>query len=269
MLKKRIMTAVVLAVVVILLLFRSTPLIWSLAFYAVAAIAAWEWAGFAGALQFKERFVFVLLAGLLIGLFEYYGLYEVLIWVSPLLLFFMMMTVFRYQRMQGQAVITSPMAVLVLGLWTIATFTVAMVHFPAFLSPSEILLSMMAIWAIDTGAYFSGRRFGKTKLASYVSPGKTWEGVIGGGLFSFGVILIGAMSVVHPLKVSPVLFALLASLIALLSVFGDLFQSVLKRQAGLKDSGKILPGHGGVLDRIDSLLISMPLFYLLWQWSLM
>lgn len=121
-----------------------------------------------------------------------------------------------------------------------------------------ILCFMFCIWAADVGAYFTGKRFGKTKLSPTVSPGKTWEGLIGGlilvALIFVPLIFIYIDSDAALLVLITVLFT------AGISVFGDLFESKIKRFAGFKDSSQILPGHGGVLDRIDSLLAGAPFF---------
>lgn len=127
------------------------------------------------------------------------------------------------------------------------------------------LYGLMLVWAADTFAYFSGRRFGGAKLAPSISPGKTWAGFWGG---LFGVVVL-ALAMAPLLEVGldrlPVLVAI--SLAAgLASVLGDLFESVMKRQAGAKDSGTLLPGHGGVLDRIDSILAALPVFAIFKAW---
>jgi phosphatidate cytidylyltransferase len=137
-------------------------------------------------------------------------------------------------------------------------------HSPLF------LLSVMAIvWVADIGAYFSGKAFGKRKLAPSISPGKSWEGAIGGGI---AVIVLASVSVafggpafdntfaarVHATYGWPVLVLVLVMLVAA-SIVGDLFESQLKRRAGMKDSSNLLPGHGGVLDRIDALVPVLPL----------
>jgi phosphatidate cytidylyltransferase len=117
----------------------------------------------------------------------------------------------------------------------------------------------MLAWGADIGAYFAGHAFGRRKLAPRVSPGKTWEGVIGGLALALAVCALGAFWLT-PGWVGwlPVIVLLVA-----VSVFGDLFESVLKRATGVKDSGTLLPGHGGVLDRIDSLLAVLPVFAVL------
>jgi phosphatidate cytidylyltransferase len=116
--------------------------------------------------------------------------------------------------------------------------------------------------AADVGAFFAGRRFGRRKLAPTVSPGKTWEGVVGGLLLVGVVAGIGALLL--GIGMRPAMLAAIAC--AAFSILGDLTVSMLKRSAGLKDSGQLFPGHGGVLDRIDSLLAALPLYLLLFGW---
>jgi phosphatidate cytidylyltransferase len=134
-----------------------------------------------------------------------------------------------------------------------------------------VLSLLLLVWLADIGAYFSGKAFGKHKLAPAISPGKTWEGAIGGWL----VVMIVAAAAVFLHAFEPTLYsALLAqwgavrtllalTLLVAFSVVGDLFESMMKRQAGVKDSSGLLPGHGGVLDRIDALLPVLPLAMLL------
>ncbi|MGQ4658935.1 phosphatidate cytidylyltransferase [Lysobacter sp. F6437] len=124
-----------------------------------------------------------------------------------------------------------------------------------------LLCALMVVWAADTGAYFSGRRFGRHKLAPKVSPNKTVEGLVGGMLLAVivGVVLslfAGATTAQLPAVAAVSLLA------ALFSVVGDLFESLLKRHAGVKDSGALIPGHGGVLDRLDGVLAALPAFAL-------
>lgn len=124
---------------------------------------------------------------------------------------------------------------------------------------------MLLVWGADIGAYYAGKNFGKRKLAPKVSPGKTWAGLYGGMLASvvLSVIVAALFLPDHSVKGWAWLL-LLSSAVVLISVMGDLFESMLKRHRGIKDSSALLPGHGGVLDRIDSLCAATPLFVLMW-----
>ncbi len=124
-----------------------------------------------------------------------------------------------------------------------------------------LLLALAIVWAADSGAYFAGRKFGKHKLSPRVSPNKTIEGLIGGVIAGMLVAMIAAPFIGAKLSDLPAV-ALVAAWTILFSVVGDLFESLLKRHVGAKDSGDVIPGHGGVLDRIDSVLAALPVFAL-------
>jgi phosphatidate cytidylyltransferase len=128
-----------------------------------------------------------------------------------------------------------------------------------------IMAVMVLVWGADIGAYFSGRAFGKRKLAPQVSPGKSWEGVYGGLLLS--LVITAIVGFVRDWSFVQMLMGLIgAAVIVFISVVGDLTESMFKRQSGIKDSSNLLPGHGGVLDRIDSLTAAIPVFaVLLWM----
>jgi phosphatidate cytidylyltransferase len=121
------------------------------------------------------------------------------------------------------------------------------------------------VWLADIGAFFAGRRWGRRKLAVHVSPSKSWEGVAGGVLAALGGAAAAIVLVGEPIEEVPLLLALVVVTVVA-SVLGDLTESLFKREAGLKDSGALLPGHGGVLDRIDSLLAAAPVFVLGLGW---
>ncbi len=120
-----------------------------------------------------------------------------------------------------------------------------------------VMLTFLATWACDTFAYFAGKYYGKKKIAPNLSPGKTWEGSIGG--FAGSLIMVVALSFLIKIPIGHALA--LGSLFGLLSQIGDLSESAIKREIGIKDSGSIVPGHGGILDRFDSLLFSGPIAY--------
>lgn len=126
------------------------------------------------------------------------------------------------------------------------------------LAPLEALLVLGVAWIADTAAYFAGRRWGRRRLAPSISPGKTWEGAGGGliGAAAYAMILSILLAGVQGTRMAAFLGA--AALLVMVSIAGDLFESAAKRQAGVKDSGAILPGHGGMLDRIDSATAVLP-----------
>ena len=131
-----------------------------------------------------------------------------------------------------------------------------------------LMYGLALIWVADIGAYFSGKKFGKNKLAEYISPGKTIEGFVGALVLTSIYTLICGFYYFE-LAFGQIIILLLTSLfLAFISVVGDLYESVLKREVGLKDSGKILPGHGGILDRIDSVLAAMPVFSVALHYSI-
>lgn len=128
-----------------------------------------------------------------------------------------------------------------------------------------VLLVCFLVWSADTGAYFSGKRFGKHKMAPAVSPNKTIEGLVGGVILAVIITWLGAKLLSIPfISISSLLS--IAIITVVISVLGDLVESMFKRASGVKDSGNILPGHGGILDRIDSLTAAIPVFALLYLW---
>ena len=257
MLKVRILTVLLLLPLFLAALFLLPPMGWSLLMLGMVLIGAREWSKISAFSSF-QGWVYVLLT-LLIGLLllpessrsanlALYGM-AFLFWtlLVPLWL--------RYQWRARQW----PIMALIGWVVLIPTW-LALVELRAF--GPELLLGLLAVvWIADTAAYFSGRKFGRRKLAPAISPGKTWEGVAGAFL---GVTLYGLAWKMW--DGSAVLFSsglwwgmLLLWLLTLFSILGDLFESWMKRVAGLKDSGRLLPGHGGVLDRIDALTAALPL----------
>lgn len=154
-------------------------------------------------------------------------------------------------------------AILLLGALVIvsAWLSIVLLHGRGDHGPKLVLFLFVLIWIADSGAYFAGRAFGRRKLSPLVSPGKTWEGAAGAL-----VSAVLAASLLHVSEwvpgVSPWWLVLLCVVVTLVSIGGDLWESRLKREAGVKDSGALLPGHGGLLDRIDSLLAAAPVFLL-------
>lgn len=154
-------------------------------------------------------------------------------------------------------------AVMLLGALVLVTAFASIValHASGAGGPALVMFLFVLIWVADSGAYFAGRAFGSTKLSPFVSPGKTWAGVggaVAGAIIAAVVFVLGGWAA----SAAMLPFVMLAVLVTLISIGGDLYESRLKREAGVKDSGSLLPGHGGVLDRIDSLLAAAPVFAL-------
>lgn len=164
-------------------------------------------------------------------------------------------------RFSGRWSFSTRLFYFLLGLIFLWICTTALVFIHGhFEQGGWILLYLLTlVWIADIGAYFSGRRFGKNKLAPGISPGKTWEGVIG-GLVANVIWMLLIFSLTDLLQMSLFWFVGIGLATSAVSVVGDLFESILKREAGVKDSGKILPGHGGVLDRFDSVIAAAPVF---------
>ena len=130
------------------------------------------------------------------------------------------------------------------------------------IGPLLLLFTVVFVWAGDTAAYFVGRAFGRWKLAPHLSPGKTWEGAAAnllGALFTASIFG-------HWIKIPPVHLLLMAAAGSIAGQIGDLFESAWKRSAGAKDSGTLLPGHGGMLDRIDALILAAPAVWYYFEW---
>lgn len=265
MLIPRILTALFLVAIVLGGLFKATPEVWEVGVLILAFLALFESAKLSQVTRPIWQWVYAVVGTAIIFL-SLQTLDLLLYQITTLIVMLgVVAVVYRYQRTQGRIGLDSKLLMSMFCFLLIMIFATALVELQALIRSELLLLSMAIVWAMDTGAYFSGRAFGKRKLASYVSPGKSWEGVWGGALSAFllsSVSLYFLMPKITSTDLLMLAFAL--TVIALLSVFGDLFESVLKRQADLKDSGSLLPGHGGVLDRVDSLLVAMPLTYLLW-----
>lgn len=270
MLKQRVITALVLAIIFISALLGLPSGYFSFFVGAIVLIGAWEWASLAGfsALWQRSLYAFfmlgvVLLAATYLGLkgetspaLDINAIRELLVagcvWWAVALLF--------VQGYPSSAMLWgSKILRLVMGVLVLLPTWVALVYVRQHENGAWLVLLLILIVALaDSGGYFVGKRFGRHKLAPAVSPGKTWEGFAGG--FIANCILAVVLSVSLNLN----LFLMLVLIVptSLVSVLGDLQESMLKRHAGIKDSGAILPGHGGILDRVDGITAAAPVFAL-------
>lgn len=265
MLKQRIITGLCLAAVLLIFLFAPAPA--SLLFFAVVVtIAAWEWADLA-ALSGNKRIYYAVAVAVLIGLawtllsqhgeMNIEAVRQVLGWGCAgwaLLLLWVM----GYPA--SASIWGGGKRRVVLGLVVLLPAWIGLAYLRLEPAGSWLILYVIALVACaDIGAYFTGRAFGKHKMAPSVSPGKTLEGLAGGiatvALFALLVSLLAL-----PASVTVGGFLLLSMVTGLASVLGDLVESMVKRHRGVKDSGTLLPGHGGLMDRIDSLAAAIPVF---------
>ena len=268
MLRDRVVTAVVLVGALLGALFALPAIGWTALAALILALGAWEWAGFVPARPARRLAYAALTTAVGVGaagatdlatggtgtplLVPCYGL-AVAFWLGAVPFW-----------LARQPAIAPPAAVLACGWIVLLPTFLALVQLRN-LQPVSLLLFLLVVWIADIAAYFIGRRYGRRRLAPSVSPGKTWEGLAGALVATavYALIWIAvwrryAPAIIRELGLAPLWMLLLVQALALLSVLGDLFESAMKRQAGVKDSGRLLPGHGGVLDRIDALTSMLP-----------
>lgn len=262
MLKTRIITALVLMFGFLAALFYTSGMVWAFITLAATLIGVWEWSkliklnlpqtmfGIASALSIGLMLIFT--SNLLLG--HYVDkLVPILLSISAIF-WVVLAPIWLITRKK----ISHKLAMAILGLSLLLATWIALNRLHN-ISPWLLLAVLATVWLADIAAYFTGKQFGRHKIAPEISPGKTWEGVAGAVLAAtlYGLLLCSYLHISRWLIVG-------LWLIVILSVMGDLFESLLKRQAGVKDSSHLLPGHGGVLDRIDGLIPILPLvlFYI-------
>lgn len=271
MLLTRVITALAILPVVLGMLFFAPPAWWALFMLVIALLACWEWSRMCGLTPMGQGAY--LAASGAIGAFLWLLYLRVVPgnFAAMALTGFIIATVFWIAGVPlwlAQRMRPSPSTCAAAG-WIVA--------WPAWLafvvlrdtSPWLLLAIAALVWVADIAAYFAGKRFGRHKLAPAVSPGKTWEGVVGAlaGVVVYGAVLAWVANA-HVTPLTPLFdegaaAAVIITMLALtgVSVIGDLFESWMKRGAGLKDSSRLLPGHGGILDRIDAVLFIAPYVY--------
>ncbi|WP_116364780.1 phosphatidate cytidylyltransferase [Parahaliea mediterranea] len=271
MLRQRVFTALVMAgLFLAAMAFLPLPGL-ALFFALVVSLGAWEWAPLAGWRPALARSAYVLLnLGLLAGLYVYCGLgrqpspddVQPILGLGCLWWSFLLLWVKGYPT--SAVLWGSVPARTLMGLLVMAFAWVAAVYLLSFPRGGIVMVCMvLVVAAADIGAYFAGKTFGKHKLAAAVSPAKTWEG-FWGGMASALLLAVVFWYLLPPQMAHVSLTAVIAVTLctALASVVGDLTVSMVKRESGVKDSGSILPGHGGVLDRLDSICGAAPVFAL-------
>ncbi|WP_273150232.1 phosphatidate cytidylyltransferase [Methylophaga thiooxydans] len=265
MLKQRLITAAILIPLVVwaLLALSTESLTFGLGL--VALLAAWEWLQLMGFKQ-KYQLTLVLIAMLLTGYLALFYLpikvlltVTLMIWLSASIIILL----FAHKPLPENLLnlFKTPLVGVIIAAVVLIGFvaSASLLHSFPEQGPALLLFVLVSVWLADTGGYFAGKRFGKYKLAKAISPNKTWEGVAG-ALVLNSVFATGFYLFVLESSLSLISWLFLTALTVLISIVGDLFESVFKRCFNVKDSGQLLPGHGGMLDRIDSLLAAVPVF---------
>lgn len=281
MLKERVLSAIVMIAVALLALFWLPPLPFTLALAAIVVLGMWEWAQFAGFKRPISRAIvaFVTFCLLLLPIMastDYIQATRFLTDSTTPLLFlggiWWIVATLLVVSYPNSAVWWNKSAStkFIFGFCTLIPFLIGVLALRFYqynLNPFQgtylLLYVFLLVWGADSGAYFVGRALGKHKLAPKVSPGKSWEGAIGGVLTSALIAVIFlqiAPSDVFGRELATLPFISLSMVTVVISALGDLSESMFKRQAGIKDSSNLIPGHGGILDRIDSLTAAVPIF---------
>lgn len=253
MLKQRVITALI-AVAALLLVVFVLPAAAAQAIIALVILAgAWEWSGFLGSDSKSLRMSYLALIAVLMGFVS---------WQAPQIngLLFQVALAWWICALVWTLFYPTPIPALVRwaagALVLLPLYNALIVLYLA--SPAILLGALLIVWAADTGAFVAGKLFGRVKLAPQISPGKTWEGVIGGLL----TVAVLATAGAYAFDTRVTVLVPFCTAVACASIVGDLTVSMFKRTAGLKDSGTLFPGHGGVLDRVDSVAAAAPLFAL-------
>lgn len=255
MLKQRVLTAVVALAILAVVMFVVPAVVARSVIGLLMLGAAWEWSGFIFGKSDKRRFFYLFCIVVAIAL-VFLELPNATLVDSVLKIALGWWLVALAWMFFFPTPIAKPVA------WICGVFVIV----PAWLaldqlylqSPELLLFMLLIVWVADIGAFFVGKGFGRVKLAPQISPGKTWEGVLGG---LAAVTLLAALGS-QLLEIDIAILVPFCVAVALISIVGDLTESMFKRDAGIKDSGSLFPGHGGVLDRIDSVTSAAPLFVL-------
>ena len=261
MLKQRILTALVMAPVAIGCLFFLPNIGFQVFVAAVITVGAWEWGNFAG-FEMPGRYIYAAFIAAMLGVS--YFIPNAIVLIAGCLWWLLSFVLMR-QYPNGTERWSNPIAISVIGVLTLVPGFVSLLVLKQTANPNFlILLLFFLIWGADIGAYFTGRAFGQRKLAVDVSPGKSWEGFYGGLVIAMciGITMFLWLGKPDLGQFEGWLWLVSMVLVIVVSVLGDLVMSMFKRNRGIKDSSNLLPGHGGVLDRIDSLLSAGPTFAL-------
>lgn len=251
----RLITTLILVPLVLLILFYANPWVLGGILLIVSFQAARECWQLIPVTTMPSKSVFLAVLFLVLFLsgyiFNYWLNIGMLFWALACLAIVFFPTSQRYWGYSGIV------AAACIFTWSLFVQSLAHLYFLP-LGKELIVYLLFVVWAADIGAYLSGKQWGKHKLIPQVSPGKSWEGITGGLILALVVALVGEL---YFAPSSLLNWYILAFITTIISIFGDLFISILKRRCHLKDTGNIIPGHGGILDRLDSLNAAVPVFY--------
>lgn len=280
MLKQRVLSAIVMIAAVLVALFVLSPLPFTVALSVIVILAFWEWAQFVGFKRPIARAIVAFIATCLLFFPIIAGTNYIqaarfltdetipLLFLGCIWWIITLLLVVTYPN-SAKFWAKSVSAKFIFGFCTLLPFLIGVLalrfyqyYVDQYQGTYLLLYVFLLVWGADSGAYFVGRAFGKRKLAPKVSPGKSWEGAIGGIVTSaiIATIFLQSAPNLFGKDVSTLSFVILSIITVIVSILGDLSESMFKRQAGIKDSSQLIPGHGGILDRIDSLTAAIPVF---------
>ncbi|MDD5580896.1 MAG: phosphatidate cytidylyltransferase [Methylobacter sp.] len=279
MLLQRIITASILASLIALAVFKLPTEYFSLVLGLLTLLAAWEWCNLVAITPLFKRALFLLALILpMIGIHfwtqilelvaqavdwpdvrNYSGALEWLV-IAPVLFWIVVMILIRNAPAGVLALQMKPCYKALIGWFILLSAWMFLSRLRIFYGSEMAMYFLILIWVADISAYFVGKKYGKTQLSPVISPGKTVAGMY--SALIAGIVCAVILSLINGFGLMIAAdFVLLSALTVLISIYGDLFFSVIKRQRGMKDSGSLLPGHGGILDRIDSVIAAIPFFY--------
>ncbi len=271
MLRQRLVSALVMVPLVVLAVLKLDSSWFALLVAAAMLLAAWEWGPLIPLRVSGARIAYLVLVLALIALSWRSARAEIFVdtvlWAALALWLFVLFWITRPALGAGETgVHVLAKALLGCGLMVSTWLALVVLHSRPDQGAYWVLYLLVLVWVADSGAFFAGRQFGHTRLAPKVSPGKTWEGVFG-GLVACALFAFAYARFLELQGAAMAGFVLVSLVTVLFSVAGDLLESLLKRQHGVKDSGTLIPGHGGVLDRLDSLFAAAPIFLLGLRWT--